>query len=219
VHPGDVSSVHLGESPDEVEFLQRGRGEWPDLLRELGVWNDSWQTPQRSPVMHLSEMGFLDSRVMVVHAVHCSGDDLARLETLGTTVVSCPRSNQHVGVGDPPLEAFYAARLAVALGTDSLASVEDLNMFKELAAARRIAPRIPARDLLQSATLCGAIALGCGSEFGSVETGKRASLIAVRLPERVDDVEEYLVSGVEPGSIEWLDTATSWLDATTPHSA
>ena len=66
----------------------------------------------------------------------------------------------HVGVGSPPLQSFYDAGVQVAFGTDSLASVADLNMFNELAEARRIAPRVPARRLLESATLTGARALG-----------------------------------------------------------
>jgi cytosine/adenosine deaminase-related metal-dependent hydrolase len=200
-----VSSVHLGESPDEVEFLARGTGNWPVLLRELGAWNEAWKPPAQSPVEYLAEIGFLDSRVLAVHAVQCSGDDLSRLRAMGATIVSCPRSNRHVGVGDPPIEAFYAMGVSVAFGTDSLASVEDLNMFGELAAARRLAPRVPARDLLRSATLCGARALGFGDTLGSIETGKEASLIAVQLPDGVADVEEYLLTGITPGRIQWVE--------------
>ena len=204
-HPGDVSSVHVGESVDETEFIARGTGGWRDVLTDLGVWTDAWRAPGVSPAKYLADFGFLDSRVLAVHGVQCDGEDLSRLRALGTTVVSCPRSSRHVGVGDPPLEAFYAMGVKVALGTDSLASVADLNMFRELAAARRIAPRVPARHLLESATLCGARALGFGEQLGSVEQGKQAVLIAVRLPEPVGDVEEYLLSGVEPAAIAWLD--------------
>jgi 5-methylthioadenosine/S-adenosylhomocysteine deaminase len=93
----------------------------------------------------------------------------------------------------------------VAFGTDSLASVADLNLFAELQEARRIAPRVPARRLLESATLVGARALGFDDEFGSVDVGKRAALIAVRIPDAVDDVEEYLVGGIEPDAVRWLD--------------
>ena len=199
-----MSSVHLAESPDEMEFLARGSGAWPELLRELGAWNDAWTAPGKSPVAYLSETGFLDSRVLAVHAVQCSGDDLAHLRAIGATVVSCPRSNRHVGVGDPPIEAFYAMGVSVAFGTDSLASVEDLNLFAELAAARRLAPRVRPRDLLRSATLCGARALGFGDRVGTIEAGKEAALLAVRLPDDLDDVEEYLVSGVTPDAIEWI---------------
>jgi len=203
-HPGEISSVHLSESPEEVEFIHQGTGGWRDLLVALGVWNDEWQAPGVSPVMYLADSGFVDSHVLAVHGVQCSGDDLSRLRALGTTVVSCPRSNRHVGVGDPPLETFYATGVKVAFGTDSLASVADLNMFQELAAARRLAPRVSARDLIESATLRGAHALGFGEQFGSIEVGKRGALIAVQLPERVGDVEEYLVSGIQPGMIQWV---------------
>jgi cytosine/adenosine deaminase-related metal-dependent hydrolase len=205
-HPDALSSVHLGESAEEVELLECGTGGWRELLTELGVWTDTWRVPGMSPVGYLAALGFLTRRVIAVHGVQCSGDDLARLRTLGVTLVSCPRSNKHVGVGDPPLEAFYAAGLSVALGTDSLASVETLNMFSELRAARRIAPGVPARRLLESATLCGARALGFGDRWGSIESGKRAALIAVKLPDGINDVEEYLVSGVEPSAVTWLDS-------------
>ncbi|HVG55622.1 MAG TPA: amidohydrolase family protein [Vicinamibacterales bacterium] len=206
-HP--VTTVHLGESPDEVEFLQTGGGQFRALLESLGVWAPDWKPPQVSPVRYLLDLGFLDRSVLVVHGVQFHGDDLDRLAALGCTIASCPRSNVHVGVGSPPLEAFYAMDVNVAFGTDSLASVADLNLFMELKEARRIAPRVPARRLLESATLAGARALGFGDQFGSIEPGKRASLIAVRVPEGVDDVEEYLLSGIEPGAITWLDARTS----------
>ena len=204
-HADAVSTVHLGESPEEVQFITQGTGPWRQLLEEIGAWTDAWTSPGRSPVAYLSGLGFLDSRVLAVHGVQCSADDLARLKTLGTTVVSCPRSNRHVGVGDPPIEQFYAAGVSVAFGTDSLASVDDLNMFSEIAAARRLAPRVPARELLRSATIGGAAGLGFGERRGTIEEGKEAALIAVRIPAGVADVEEYLVTGIGPDAITWLD--------------
>lgn len=210
-HRDDISSVHLNESPEEVEFIRHGTGGWRDVLVRVGAWNEAWRAPGCSPVAYLDELGFLDARVLAVHGVQCSGDDLERLRGRGATLVSCPRSNQYVGVGAPPLGAFFAMGVKVAFGTDSLASVQDLNMFAELHEARRLAPRVVARDLLEGATLNGALALGFGAELGSIEEGKQAALIAVRLPGRVDDVEEYLVSGIDPAAITWLDTQT-------PHS-
>jgi aminodeoxyfutalosine deaminase len=202
-----VSTVHLGESSEEVELLAKGTGPWRTLLGELGVWNEGWEVPACSPVEYLAEMGFLNSSTLAVHGVQFEGTDLDRLRTLGVTLVSCPRSNRYVGVGSPPLEAFYAMDVEVAFGTDSLASVGDMNMFGELAEARRIAPKVPARALLRSATLAGATGLGFGNDFGSIEPGKRAALIAVRVPDGVTDVEEYLVSGVEPERISWVEDA------------
>lgn len=205
--PHPVSSVHLGESADEVQFVRHATGPIRETLEMLGVWTDEWRSvlpAGKSPVTYLSDLGFLDRCVLVVHGVQFDGDDLTRLGALGITIASCPRSNRHVGAGDPPLEAFYAMDVEVAFGTDSLASVDDLNLFAELREARRLAPRVPARRLLESATLVGARALGFEREFGSIETGKRAALIAVRIPDGVTDVEEHLVSGVAPEDISWV---------------
>lgn len=204
-HAGAVSSVHLGENLEEIELLRHGTGPIKGVLEGLGRWPADWEPPGVSPVRYLEDLGVLDSRMLVVHGVQFDGDDLSRLRAIGATLASCPRSNRYVGVGDPPLEAFFAMDVDVAFGTDSLASVADLDMFAELAQARKIAPRVPARRLLESATRVGARALGFGEEFGTIETGKRALLLAVTVPDGVSDVEEYLVSGIEPGAVRWVD--------------
>lgn len=203
-HAADVSTVHVAESADESEFLAQGTGRWRTLLDDLGVWNPQWVVPGVSPVAYLAGLGFLDARVLAVHGVQCGAGDLSILRRAGSTVVACPRSNRHVGAGDPPLEAFYQAGVPVAFGTDSLASAPDVNLFQELAAARRTAPSVPARRLLESATAVGARALGFERDHGTIEPGTRADLIAVRVPDGVADVEEYLVSGIDPADVTWL---------------
>lgn len=205
-HAHAVTSVHLGESAAEVELLRSGTGPAQVMLERLGVWTSEWRVPGVSPTAYLESLSFLRPHTLVVHGVQFTGDDVARVKTNGSPLVSCPRSNAYVGAGTPPLDSFYAAGIPVAFGTDSLASVADLNVFAELAEARRIAPAVPARDLLRSATLTGAEMLRFDSDFGSIQAGKRASLIAVRVPPHLPDVEEYLVSGITPDAITWLDT-------------
>jgi cytosine/adenosine deaminase-related metal-dependent hydrolase len=199
-------SVHLGESPQEIQFLRDGTGEWRALLESLGVWNPQWTPPGCGPVAYLDGLGLVNDRLLAVHGVQFTDDELARLAAAGATLVTCPRSNRWTGAGVPPVERFYASGVRVAIGTDSLASVEDLNLFAELAEVRRLAPAVPAGRLLESATLSGAQALGFGDELGSIEPGKRAQLIAVRLPADCPDVEQYLVSGIQPADIRWLDS-------------
>jgi cytosine/adenosine deaminase-related metal-dependent hydrolase len=198
-------SVHLSEAVEEVEFIKTGGGPWRVLLEELGAWNPSWVAPGVSPVQYLDEGGFLDSRVLAVHGVQMSSSDLERLVARGVTLVTCPRSNGHTGAGAPPLEEFYESGVRVAVGTDSLASSPDLSVFAELATMRALAPSLPAAALLDSATRQGARALGFESEYGSIEPGKRARLLAVTIPRGTDDVEEYLVSGIHPEQIRWID--------------
>jgi cytosine/adenosine deaminase-related metal-dependent hydrolase len=202
---GKPLSIHLGESAQEIQFLRDGTGEWRALLETIGAWNQAWTPPACGPVEYMERLGLVDQHFIAVHGVQFTDDDLARLRRPGATVVACPRSNRWTGAGEPPIDRFYASGVRVAVGTDSLASVEDLNLFAELAEMRRLAPRVPAARLLRSATLEGAQALGFASDFGSIEPGRLAQLLAVRLPAGVPDVEEYLVGGVEPADVFWLD--------------
>ena len=73
-----------------------------------------------------------------------------------------------------------------------------------VAAVRRIRhPITLARRVLESATRTGARALGF-DRFGTIEKGQNAALIAVQLPGRLTDVEEYLISGIGPELIRWI---------------
>jgi cytosine/adenosine deaminase-related metal-dependent hydrolase len=198
-------SVHLAESAEEVEFIMTGGGPWRALLEDVGAWNEAWKPPAVSPVQFLDDAGFLGSNVLAVHGVQMSLDDLGRLKARGATLVTCPRSNGHTGAGAPPIQAFYESGVRVAVGTDSLASAPDLNVFAELAIMRALAPEAAATSLLHSATLQGARALGFEADYGSIEPGKRAALIAVTLTPEADDVEEYLVNGITPHQIRWLE--------------
>ena len=199
-----IMSVHLGENPEEVELLEKGSGAWRGILEMMGAWREDWEIPKCDPVSYLDRHGLIDERTLVIHGVQFGDAALARLAQIGATLVTCPRSNNWVGVGYPPIERFYRSGVNVAVGTDSLASVDDLNLFSELKAMRWLAPAVPARKILESATLVGAKALGLAGELGSLSAGKRAAMIAVTLPSTVDDVEEYLLSGIVPSKVSWV---------------
>ncbi|HEX4915197.1 MAG TPA: amidohydrolase family protein [Vicinamibacterales bacterium] len=201
---GGITSVHLGESPEEVELLREGTGPWRGILEMIGAWRDDWPIPGCGPVEYLDRHGLIDRRTLVVHGVQFDESALSTLQRLGATLVTCPRSNQWVGVGYPPIERFYQSGVAVAVGTDSLASVENLNVFCELKTMRWLAPAVPAHRILESATLVGARALGLDRELGSLTTGKSARILAVSIPHGVADVEEYLLSGIEAPQVQWL---------------
>jgi cytosine/adenosine deaminase-related metal-dependent hydrolase len=196
-------AIHLGESQEEIEFLRTGGGPIRDTLDMLGVWPDDWTAPKCDPVEYMHRLGYLQPGLLAVHAVHLTDDALARLRRARAFVVTCPRSNAWVGAGVPRLSHFYATGVAIAVGTDSLASAPTLNLFDELHEMRRLAPDVTAAALLHSATRQGAVALGFGSQYGSIEAGRRAELLAVEIPPGVTDVEEYLVSGLPPGAVRW----------------
>ena len=198
------TTIHLGESRAEVEFLLDGTGPCKALLEELGKWDPAWAVPECSPVEYAERLGFLDDRVVVAHGVQFGPTELKRIAAKGATLVTCPRGNIRTGAGEPPVADFFESGIRVALGTDSLASVPDLNLFAELAEMRRLAPHLPARLLLEAATINGACALGFEPDFGTIDSGKRDSLVAVRLDGQPGSIEEYLLSGIDAEQIHWV---------------
>jgi cytosine/adenosine deaminase-related metal-dependent hydrolase len=202
--PSARTSVHLGESEAEIVFLRGGSGPYRALLDEVGKWDASWSPPGCGPVEYIERMGLLDERLLVVHGVQFVADDLERIAASGATLVTCPRGNIQTLAGVPPVGEFFASGARVAVGTDSLASVPDLNVFAELAEMRRLAPEVPARALLEAATVNGARALGFEADYGTIDAGKRDALIAVELDESGSNVQDYLVSGVEPAQVSWV---------------
>jgi len=190
-------TVHLAENEAEVRLLASGDGPWRDLLQELGRWDPSWSPPGVSPVRYLDGLGFLDDRTLAVHAVQVNDEDIAILRERRTPVCLCPRSNARLNVGRAPARKFFDAGLTVALGTDSLASNEDLDMFAEMRALRDQNPGLSAGEVVRAATLHGAVALGMEGDLGSLAPGKSARFIGVRAKDGSDPYEGLLVE--KPG--------------------
>ena len=202
-----LMSLHVAESPEEREFLDTGGGAWREVLDAVGRWNPAWTPPGMSSVAYLDQLGVLTRHLLVVHATQCDASDFARVARAGATVVTCPRSNAWVGAGVPPVAAMVASGARLAVGTDSLASNDDLNVFSELRALHDLAPEVPARRWLEAATIDGARALRLEGELGSLDAGKRADVLRVALspvPATASALEDQLVSGVTPGRLEWV---------------
>jgi cytosine/adenosine deaminase-related metal-dependent hydrolase len=200
-----VSSIHLAESPEELEFLATGTGPFRELLVDLGVWDESWVAPGLRPLAYLEQLDVLRRNLLVVHGTQLDSTELQRLAGSGATLVVCARSNRWVGVGVPPITAAFDAGVPLALGTDSLASVEDLNLFAELSFVRRLAPSLPASALLRAATLGGARALGLDG-LGLLGPGATSRAVVRMPPAGTVDVEQWLVAdAADTADLRWLD--------------
>jgi 5-methylthioadenosine/S-adenosylhomocysteine deaminase len=138
------------------------------------------------PLDTLDRIGLLGPRTQCVHMTDLGDADIALLQRHGAHVVHCPESNMKLASGACPVDRLHAAGVNVALGTDSAASNNDLNMFGEMRSAALLAKlrsgdatALPAARALSMATIGGARALGIDHAVGSLEVGKRADLIAV----------------------------------------
>ncbi|MEO0108075.1 MAG: amidohydrolase family protein, partial [candidate division WOR-3 bacterium] len=103
-------------------------------------------------------------------------------------VAHCPESNMKLASGIAPIPSLLEAGVCVGLATDGAASNNDLDMIGELQTAARLHkvsqgdPTIlPAPTVLEMATTRAARALGMQDRIGSLEVGKSADLVIVRL--------------------------------------
>ncbi len=178
-------TMHIAESMDEVRLLQ-GKKSGLEKIYEFAKWDLSRAPKGPSPIEYLQRSGVLSSRLLAVHCVHLSADDIRLVKKSGTAVAHCPRSNTELGVGKMPLKKMLDAGITVGLGTDSLASVPTLNMWDEMRYAYKIHKKdgVKAEDIVKIATIGGARALGLDKEIGTLEPGKKADIIAVPLPKK-----------------------------------
>lgn len=200
---GRLMSLHLAESAEEVEFLHTGRGFFRDFLEERRRWRDDFRPPGCSPVAYLDSLGVLGPDTLAAHCLQVDDADLATLARRGVRVVLCPRSNRRTGAGKAPLARMLQAGVRLTLGTDSLASAEDYNLFRDMAHLHQDFPEVPVSHLVSLGTLAGAQALRRETELGSLTPGKQAALIAVTLESRRNFWEALLAAGAA-GNLEWI---------------
>lgn len=196
---GKVISVHAAESEEEIHFLHSGLGPLRDLLEERGHEPDKWEHPGCGAVTYLNRLGFLDPLTLCVHVVQVSREEVNLLQSSGAGVCLCPRSNLFIGHGLPPVQDFLHAQISCSLGTDSLASNTDLNLFEEMSVLMdkcSVSPEV----VLAMATLNGARNLGMASYYGSLEKGKRWLAIRVAATD-----SEGVVEAGRQGDLEWVN--------------
>lgn len=182
-------AMHVSESPAEIQFLREGEGPFADFLRGRGI---AVQRRAHSPVHLLAELGVAAvARPLLIHGVQFDESDVALAAHYDCPVAHCPASNAKLGHGVAPLRALLDAGVRVALGTDSVASNNRLDVLDEARtaaltqrAALRRADALTAEEALHLATLGGARALNLDAEIGSLEAGKQADLCAFVLDPR-----------------------------------
>jgi len=123
-----------------------------------------------SPVEYLHRLAVLD-RALCIHCVQIDPADIGRLQADRAAVAHCPSSNRAHGHGKAPLAALRAAGVPTGLGTDSVVSVGELDLWGEAGAAD-----LEEEDALRMLTIEGARALGWDTEIGSLEVGKAGDL-------------------------------------------
>lgn len=152
-------------------------------------WDDSEKQNGASPVQYLEKLGILGPDVLAAHCIFVDGADRKILAQRQVGCVHNPSSNMMLASGVSPVPEMRAAGVAVGLGTDGPAgSNNDLDLMEEMDLAAKLAKitkmdplALNAKAVVEMATIDGARALHMDKEIGSLEAGKKADLILIRL--------------------------------------
>ncbi|MFQ5341708.1 MAG: amidohydrolase family protein [Anaerolineae bacterium] len=160
--------IHVAETAHEVEEMRATHG--------------------MATVPWIEQYNVLETKAVAAHCVHLTEDELMTLLQYDTGVVHNPTSNLKLSSGFAPVARMLEMGLNVGIGTDGVASNNDLDMFEELRLAALLAKAVtldptalPARQALEMATIMGARVLSLDRLTGSLEPGKRADVIVVDL--------------------------------------
>jgi cytosine/adenosine deaminase-related metal-dependent hydrolase len=169
-----------------------------------------------SLVRYVRDLGVLDDRSCVVHAVWIDESDIADLAAAGATVVHSPSGNLRCGSGQLPYRWLLEAGVPMALCTDE-ATVEDTgNLWNvgRLAAQlhKNAGPEFgswpTAREILTALTSGGAHAMGLQGQIGTLGVGAAADLVLIDLSSPtylpMTDLPNHLVYGEDGRSIRYV---------------
>ncbi|MBI5003382.1 amidohydrolase [Candidatus Woesearchaeota archaeon] len=152
---------------------------------------DCFDKHKKLPAEYLASLGFLNEKTLLVHSIWLTKGEVRIIAQHKSAVAHCPVSNMKLSSGGvTPLMEMFEEGVVVGLGTDSVASNNSMDMFKEMMICgllhkqHRWDPKAaPVQKLLDMATIDGAAAIGMRHEIGSLEVGKKADIICLDVAE------------------------------------
>lgn len=187
---GTPVAMHLAGSFEEYQFVKYGSSQLgTEVRKEYDLDAPLWLPTGVSPVRYVLQWGIFDvPHVMAIHCTQVDDDDIQILADYDVAVSHCPRCNAKLGMGIAPLQKFMSAGIRLGLGTDSPAASNAMDVFEEMRIGMLIQRAAYGKErfytasrFLKLATYDAASALGMLDYTGSLDTGKKADIIAVDL--------------------------------------
>ncbi len=177
-----------------VELLKEARklSEKHNLNFNIHVAESKWEIKtikklyNLTPVQHLENIGILGEGFVFAHGVWLNNDDIEIVAKHNIAIAHCPECNMKLSSGVAPISKLLENNCNVGLGTDGVASNNNLNMFEEMKAMTLLAKlssndssTINAQKSVQIATIDAAKCLRMDNLIGSLEVGKLADIIII----------------------------------------
>ena len=173
-------TTHLAESREERDMFQNARGALYDFLQEIG--RDMRDCGNYTSIgFFLARTGSVNRPYLLVHLNEVSSNDLGLLKAAARncSIVHCPRSHEYFGHSPFQFQSLRQAGFNICIGTDSLASNDDLSLFAEMRAFGKEFPNVRPEEILEMVTVNPARALQQGESLGKIRRDFVADLMAV----------------------------------------
>jgi cytosine/adenosine deaminase-related metal-dependent hydrolase len=176
---GSPLTTHLAESRDEMEMFRDGAGPLYEFMK--GIGRDMRDCGYQTPLARFLCFADVAQPWLIAHLNELTEDDFALLRTArpNLSIVHCPRSHRYFRHTAFPWNRLRRLGLKVSLGTDSLASNDDLSLFTEMREFQKNFPDAEPEEIVKMTTLYPAEALGRSDMLGRLMRGGLAALIAL----------------------------------------
>jgi len=171
--------THLAESEEEMSMFAKGEGVLYEFLRSIGRPMEDCKGV--TPIQAVLGRELVPEGSILVHMNQLDSNDRELLKrTAGRyPVVHCPRTHAFFERTPFDLNFFRDSGIPLLLGTDSLASNQDLNMFAEMRALSEAFPWLHPVEILRMVTTAPAAAIGRTGRLGQFSPGALADFIAI----------------------------------------
>ena len=168
----------------------------------------------KSLIRYMHDLGILTRNVTLAHSVWVNDEDIDLIGESGCAVAHNAISNLKLGAGIAPVRRLMDAGAVLALGTDGVCSNDSARIFDVMRVAALVQSAtgpdfnrwLTASEILAAATIGGARSAGLGDVTGSLEPGKCADLIMLRMDELaftpLNDLCKHLVYCENGSSID-----------------
>ena len=174
-------TTHLAESREEMSMFCDGSGPLYEFIKETGRPMDDCghETPLERFVGRLGDASLPNWIVAHLNELSESDFDLLARSTRKFHVVHSPRSHGYFAHSPFPFERLHALGFNICLGTDSLASNENLSLFAEMRAFQRNEPNVSPRKIFEMVTVNAARALNQQNALGRIRPGFHVDLTSI----------------------------------------
>lgn len=177
-------SIHNQESQAEEDFIRNKTGEMLRLYDAIGIDLRFFEPAGLGSLPYSLSLAPENTSLLLVHNCYTRLSDIEWLNQHGFTgkvhFCICPNANLYIGNPLPSITILQESGYPICMGTDSLASNDQLSILAELQTLQLHFPFLETADLLKWATFNGAVALGLSGEFGSFLKGAKPGVLHIK---------------------------------------